>query len=121
MLFHAYMDRSGIVRLAQGTTTRTGVTEVKMQGWQPSSSSYLQSYHPSMLSQSADALPQLLLELTDSETIAIDGSAPIQAQPRVKGLVDNGMAGSCEEMRELDGLSALVDHESAHRAKLCPA
>lgn len=103
------------------SATRTGVTEVKMQGWQPSSSSYLQSYHPSILSQSADTAPHSLLGLTDSETVAVDRSAPIQAQPRVKGLVDNGMAGSCEEMRELDGLGALVDHESAHRAKLCPA
>ena len=74
--------------------------------------------------------------LTDSKSITVDWAAAVNAKPRVERLVDNGMRGSRQElpnrsetdckyafgalgaanMRQLNGLCALVNDESTHGA-----
>ena len=58
--------------------------------------------------------PKLSLPLTYTKAVSVDRTPPIQPEARVKRLIDDRVARSCEKMRELDGRGALVDHEAAH-------
>ena len=52
--------------------------------------------------------------LTDTKAITIDGSPVVQTQPGVESLIDDGVARSREEMRQLHRRSAFVDDKPAH-------
>jgi hypothetical protein len=69
------------------TTMRlTGLTEVKIQGWFPSSSSYRESYQP-VLCLRLEVAGKKTRERTDSEPVPVDGSAQIYSQPGIDRLI----------------------------------
>lgn len=52
--------------------------------------------------------------LTHSEAISVDRSTMVQTQSRVESLVNDRVARTGEEVRELDGFGAFVDDEPTH-------
>jgi len=50
----------------------------------------------------------------NTETISVYGPPSVNAETGVKGLIDDGMARTSQEMAELHCSSALVNHEAAH-------
>ena len=87
-----------------------------MHGWLPSSSSYVQSYHPTRHDQCNTSGLRERSRQTDTKSVAVDRSPTIESKAGVKRLVDDGVAGSCEQMAELHRRRSFVNDKTAHEA-----